>query len=488
MPYLPRFSRRLGIIIALVSITTIFLIVVARALLLSIYPTTPTLFEGINVLVTVNPSQVGIAVPAHFIGLSAETQMLCAMVTLDNQSSSYSQLFKNLGSGTLRIGGNQGDLANWSSSREYSCAYNNTTVTESLVNKTISFLNEIGWDFSWSVNLGTYDPTTYAEEANYLITVGGNRLDAIAIGNEPDLYYSNGRRPSSYDYTIFKSQWETYKSTILELNSKARFMGDDQCCNLSWFQSFLNDESSAITLATYHYYPTSETGTGSSAPIASNLLSTSLMDSTLTAIDTAKAYADAHGLPLGLTETNSTDGGGKLGVSDSFAATLWGSDYIFDVLEHGIKRINFHLGSGGASYAAIDAQGDAKALYYALLLFKEAAPSGNVIQPHVLKTDINTTAHVILGKDNKLHVVLINKDLTNTATVQLHIARRYWQATALLLRAPSVSSTTGITFGGTSVARDGTWTADAPIPVRLNGGTDAYITLPPTSAAVVTLQ
>jgi hypothetical protein len=145
--------------------------------------------------------------------------------------------------------------------------------------------------------------------------------------------------------------------------------------------------------------------------------------------------------------------------------------------------------ANGEAYAPIDSNGNAKALYYALLFFENAATAnGNVITPSVRTINVNTTVHAILGTDNKLRVAVINKDLSTTAVVDIHTTKSYTQATALSLSASSVSATTGITFGGTSVASNGTWTPNAPTTLQLNGGTDAYITLSPASAAIVTLQ
>jgi hypothetical protein len=443
---------------------------------------------GVNVLVTIDPSQLGIAVPSRFAGFSTETSNVCKMFTLDSQASSYSQLFKNLGSETLRIGGNSGDQATWSPNGTY-CPSGSTVITQTLLNNAVSFMNKIGWNFTWGVNLGTYDPSDMADEANYVLNAAGSSLYAIAIGNEPNDYASNGFRTSSYNYTSYKPEWEAYRSAILGENAATPLMGDDQSSNTSWFSSFLNDESSSLILAGFHYYPTTVAGTGSKAPTIANLLSASLMATTVSTIKTWKADADANNLPIALTETNSTSGGGKSGVSDAFAATLWGSDYMFNALEQGVKKIEFHIGGSGGLYNPIDASGNPKPLYYAFLFFENIASNGgNIITPTVRTSNTNTTAHAILGTDNKLRVAVINKDLNNTAVVDIHTTKSYTQATALTLSASSVSATSGITFGGTSVASDGTWTPNAPTTVQLNGGIDAYITLSPASAAIVTFQ
>ena len=52
----------------------------------------------------------------------------------------------------------------------------------------------------------------------------------------------------------------------------------------------------------------------------------------------------SKGLPYRLEEANSFSNGGAAGVSDAFAATLWGLDYLYWWAAHGADGINFHTG------------------------------------------------------------------------------------------------------------------------------------------------
>jgi len=449
--------------------------------------TTPTSTQtASNVLISINPSAVGLSVPPQIDGISTETGAICKILSQDSLSSTYSQLYKNLGSEMLRIGGNSGDQATWSPSGTY-CPASPDAIDEQEVNNLVTFVNKIGWKFTWGVDLGTYDPTDMASEANYVYNEAGSTLYAIAIGNEPNNFANEGYRTSGYNGTSFTTEWQAYKTAILGINPSIPLMGDDQSQNVPWYSTFMSSEASSLILSGYHLYPTASTGTGPNAPTIANLLSQSLMNNTIGTIQTWEAVAKEYNVPFALTEVNSTAGGGKSGVSNAFASALWSADYIFTAMEQGVQRMNFHAVGGGASYEAIDSSGNVHPLYYGLLFFHEAtANGGNVIMPSVHATT-NTTAHVILGGDGKLYVAVINKDLTNTAIVDIRTTTNYSQASVMYMTAPSVSSTSGVTFGGASTAANGTW-SPTPSSLQIINGTDTYITLSPAEAALVTLQ
>lgn len=445
-----------------------------------------------NTTVVVNTATPGKPVPSRFAGISVETSMLCTMLSLDSQSSIYSQLFKTLGNETLRIGGNSGDQASWMPDAT-SCS-SNSIITKTLINSVISFAKKIGWNVTWGVNLVNNNASSAAAETTYLLnqgvtSTGGNQVYAIAIGNEPDQYYKNGDRPATYTFNEFKSEWENYRTTILTQRPNVQFMGSDSCCSLSWMKSFLNDEHALIFLGSVHYYPTSVTGTGYRSPTVANLLSQGLAASEAATIQTWIGYGTGVGVPVAIMETNSTSGGGMSGVSNTFASTLWGLDYLLSAEELGIQKVEFHAGGAGTTYAPIDATGAVKPLYYALLAYKyAAAANGTAIIPSINTNNINVTAHAIVGADNSTRVILLNKDLTQTATIRLHTTKSYTSAALLRLSAPSATAFSGVTFAGNAVANDGTWTPGTTESIPLVDPTDANITLLPTSAAVVVLR
>ncbi len=438
--------------------------------------------------VLVEPNHVLKTIPSRYAGLSFEMSNICQILSWDQSSNTFSQLLKNLGQSVIRIGGNTADRTLWDEQGTLQCSANKTVLTQQSITSLFSFAQKIGWKIIWTLNLANYAPTTYSKEADAVIKMGGSNLFALGIGNEPDLYPQNGIRSSSYTFNDYLSQWNIYKKAILSIHPKAHLMGNDNCCHEPWLTSFITNQSSSVTLITQHDYPTSNTSTDPGRiPTIDNLLSSLLMQKTASAIDSWVKIANTARLPLAIDEANSTSGGGKAGVSDTFASTLWGIDYLFTALQHGVSHVNFHTGISPSLYSPIDKNGNPTALYYSLLFFHYAASSGNLVHTNI-QSSYNVTAYSVIGSDGKLRIVLINKDLVHAnATIQITLTKAYKKATALFLQAPSVTATKGITFGGSSIAADGTWNPSNVQNILVNG-THISITMPQISAVVVIVE
>lgn len=57
------------------------------------------------------------------------------------------------------------------------------------------------------------------------------------------------------------------------------------------------------------------------------------------------AAADAAGTPLVFGETNSVSCSGRSGISDTFGAALWATDYVLMAASIGMPKVFFHLGA-----------------------------------------------------------------------------------------------------------------------------------------------
>src|SRR5262249_51337322 len=124
--------------------------------------------------------------------------------------------------------------------------------------------------------------------------------------------------------------------------------------------------------------------------------------------------------------TNSAADSGKAGVSDVFAASLWSVDYLLTLAEHGIHGVNIHTVWRCATYTAICLRNGtytAEPLYYGLLIFHLATQGQAQFVPLTLHTSANLSAHAVIGGDNQLRIVLINKEQARGVEVQLKINR-----------------------------------------------------------------
>ena len=154
--------------------------------------------------VTVSETTPLRAVPPRYVGLSIDPANLCYVVRLARTTSAFVQLFKNLGPGTFRIGGNTGDKdASWSTTvTSPTCKWDGLVMTPGLVRSFFAFAQQVGYRVMWQVPLHNDKPIADAAEAAYVSAMPD--LYSIEIGNEPN-YYSD----ASTDYQTYITDWST---------------------------------------------------------------------------------------------------------------------------------------------------------------------------------------------------------------------------------------------------------------------------------------
>ncbi|HSS14815.1 MAG TPA: glycosyl hydrolase family 79 C-terminal domain-containing protein, partial [Rhizomicrobium sp.] len=276
-------------------------------------------------------------------------------------------------------------------------------------------------------------------------------------------------------------------SAIRAVLPGAPFAGPDiAMASLDWMQSFARDEAGDIALLTAHHYIT-----GQANPAAT--IETLLREDKNYQPVLAKyqAATDTARVPWRMSETSSFYGGGKAGVSDTFASALWALDYLFVLAAYGASGVNMETGVNHlgvvSKYTPItdDLAGHYGAApeYYGLLAFAQAA-KGEQIALDCNAGSVNLNAYAT-RQGSQLTLTVINKDMSRDASVAITgmVAK---QARAMRLSAPSLPAASGITLGGAPVD-GGKWSGGKSDPVKLSGG-KAMLEVPCGSAALVTLS
>jgi hypothetical protein len=200
------------------------------------------------------------------------------------------------------------------------------------------------------------------------------------------------------------------------------------------------------------------------------------------------------GLPFRLAETNSCYQGGKQGVSDTFASSLWGADLMYQLAKAGGVGINFH-GGGYGWYTPIAGTVPngflARPIYYGMLLFAEAG-AGNLIDAHLDTQQLPLlTAYGLVNEPaeggNAAKAVIFNKDAHRAVHLTVDSGGAATQARALRLVAPRLDDTTDVTLGMNPVGPSGAWNAGHEEELPVHSGA-ASLDLPPGSAALVTFN
>jgi hypothetical protein len=210
------------------------------------------------------------------------------------------------------------------------------------------------------------------------------------------------------------------------------------------------------------------------------------------------AIAAAHGSTFRVSETNSANCGGIHGASDALASALWGTDMLFSLANAGVRGVNFHTFTG-ALYAPVEFgaykghfAGFVHPLFYAMMLFDRATPSGARLLPagpNVATASLKTWATVDPAGTRR--IVVINKNPAKARRVALQVPGGAATGRVQRLVGPSITATSGITLAGQSYG-------PATTTGRLRGkrrdervvrraGT-YRVDLPPASAALVTVR
>jgi hypothetical protein len=446
--------------------------------------TTLPVANGFTVTVSVNQNQAGNPIPAKFEGLSFETKILSQNPEFLNVNNAVLiQLIKNLGPGILRIGGGTSDEVEWTgNARTARSGEDSLTTTD--IDRLSAFAKVIEWPVLFGLNLGSYDVPSAINEALYVHNSLNGNLYAFQSGNEPDVF-NLGARSSVYGYDDYKVEWENYLRAVKSLLPQDEFAGPDVAYNTDWYTSFTEGEHSKVKLLDGHRYIA---GPASSPTITIHtILDYSLGLSIY--LKPLKNEAAKFGVPYRITECNSIYGGGKPGVSDVFAATLYSLDFMWVVAANNSEGVNFH-GGNGLCYSPVLMQTNnvytAGPVYYAMLAFKYGSTGGTMV-PTTTSNSSYCTAYTVANPDNTYSVTLINKDINNDYSFNLQLSKTASSVQIARLIAPSITSTTGITFAGASVKPDGTFAPGAKEEYTVNSKS-FVINVPAGSAAVVTVK
>jgi hypothetical protein len=422
---------------------------------------------------SVDFSVPGQRIPENFLGLSFETAGLRAGQIFSSANQSLISLIRGLGpKGVIRIGGNSSDRP---------ALRKGLACDRTQIEQLSDFLSTIRWQLIYGLDLGSGNAKQAVAEAEMVTQVVGSNLLAFQFGNEPDLFHKDVRK-SNYTVSDYLVEWRELSTALKAQVPDAPLAGPDIAYDTTWLGPFIDAFGSKVVFLTCHYY---SEGPASSPDVTMKRMLDS--DGVLAKIIGSVAAGTAgSGLKVRMAETNSVYQGGKLGVSDTLGAALWGVDVMFTLAHAGWLGINFH--GGGRSHYSPIAQSSSGAfeprpLYYAMLLFAYAG-RGSLV-PIQQQGTSSLRAFAVRGTDGERRVVLINKDLTQNARVRITTTGQ--KATVLRLTAPSAESKTGITFGGAPVDANGNWTPRFTESVTLQS--DRFVVeLSAASAAVVEID
>ena len=444
-----------------------------------------TLAQRINADVTLARGPKGAQLRSAFLGLSFEANQLADAATFSPDNHSLIALLQRLApDGSLRIGGNSTEFGVWQRQPSALAAPFKFAITPAAIDRLAGFVEATGWRLIYGVNLGHGDPERAADEVAYLVERLGERLEAVQIGNEPDLYY-RGLRPHDYSVDHYIAEWRRYAQAIHAQTPSAPLAGPDVAYRPEWINAFTQACGSEVRFISDHYYasgPANDPDIG----ISTLFLSERLHYPQLRAVAARNQLA---GYPLRITEANTLYNGGKPNVSDTLGAALWASQLLFQMNVDGIRGINFHGGpSGPYTPIARDAASglwQPRPLYYAMLLYAQAG-AAHLVDVKVQTANTLLCAFGLLGEDGKSKLVLVNQSGALPIDLRVSGEQPFTSARALTLSASSLWRIDGVTLGGSAVDANGHWQPQRET-LSVDSGS-AYLTLSPASAMLVEFE
>jgi hypothetical protein len=434
--------------------------------------------------VVINPTQPGIRIPSNFTGLSFETDVLTeGMVNGDNKA--LIKMVKLLGdNGVLRAGGSSADDIFWAGRTRNGSKEVDSLYTDDVTN-FMAFASSVGWPVIFDLNMAQGSASTAASEADYVYkSAAASSLAAFEIGNAPDLYSAENLRPSTWTYADFQSEWLNFYGSIRAKVPDAGFAAPSTSKDLSWLLPFVSDQYAKLKLATHQYYYMNLSG--SNVSVDKMLTPDPSLISNFTQ---AVAECRAVGTPIRIDECSNITGGGKKGVSNTFASALWGLDFMYTVAGLGVTGVNFHDDSKDYDSPILvgDESATAEPLFYALLCFQQSCMSNLLPLTTTNPNGLNLSSYAVLKDDGSLLVTLINKNSDIGGNVTIHTGMTLHSSGYVQLTASALTSTSGVTLGGHSVSADGSFTLADYTSIPFNADS-TQINVPAGSALLIKLK
>jgi hypothetical protein len=413
----------------------------------------------LDTVVTVNLARPGAAIPDDFLGISVEWSHVPDYLgdTTGQPRSQVIQLLRQFAADghhpVLRIGGDSEDQAWWNPTGLPDPSGVKVDIGDQHLSILAAISTATGSRYILGLNLARLDPASAADLVTAALgALPSGSIEAFELGNEPDLYfYPSGYRQFWYSPASYQSDYDSYFPQLSTAASDKALFAGPTLYGTGWYSSlgsFLSAENGRLSLVTMHRYPFSSCLAPVSTPTIDSLFSDVATTQYATVFQPIVQTVSQAGLGLRIAEMNSVSCGGTPGVSDVFAAGLWGADAMFELASIGAVGVNFHTPSHYAVFD-FDSSGalEVRGLYYAMLLFSRATAQQGRWLPIVVQSSLQVRAWGTLGSDGNVRLAIVNEDLQHSATVGVAMAQRTAPAMAWRLTASAIDTATDIAFG-----------------------------------------
>ncbi|XP_025082651.1 heparanase-like [Pomacea canaliculata] len=321
----------------------------------------------------------------HFVSVTLDSSLVHAnWSTFDFRSTKLQNLAHGLSPSYLRLGGTTADALIFQSDSSHPShggegkpvefkshpIFNMTTKQFDDINH---FARTVGWDFIMDLNAlirfpnGSWDPSNaqellrYGSAKNYSIV-------GFQLGNEYDLYHS------AFNYTVLPSQLAKDVLTLSQvlakfpLYSSSFIVGPETASNNNnFFHGFLASGGATVVRAgsLHHYYMKGSTA------VLKNYTDVGVLNRLVGYLQSALSQTRSvvPDLPVWLSETSSSYGGGTPNITDRFVAGFVWLDKLGVSSTMGLNAV-FRQTFYGGNYPLLDTHLNPNPDYWLTLLFK----------------------------------------------------------------------------------------------------------------------
>ena len=379
---------------------------VTLAILLTLSIAAPALARADETTVDaqIGDTPTGQVMAPGFVGISFEYKAMHIYTGRDpdHVNPVLVQLLRGLNPGqspVLRIGGDSTDQTWWPVHGVIPPGGINYALTKGWLRTTKALATALGAKLIMGINLATARPALAAAEARAILQgIGSNNIQALELGNEPDLYpvfawYRDRRgrvvfsRPRSYSFNDYARDFAHWRAALPKFQ-----LAGPAFSSVSWMpglDSFLSAEPTVRTV-TFHRYPLRGCTLNPADPTFTSVANLMLDSASAGLADQVAPYvsiAHAHGDQFRLDELNSASCSGRFGVSNTESSALWALDTLFNMAAVGVDGVNIHtLPNAPYEPFTFTHKGNTWSafvhpIYYGLMLFAQAFPPGAQLLP-----------------------------------------------------------------------------------------------------------
>jgi hypothetical protein len=293
----------------------------------------------------------------------------------------------------------------------------------------------------------------------------GDRLDALEVGNEPDLYtrartmgpepVRRVRKRERYtpdDYV--RDAGRFLDAVVPPLHRPPWLVVGGFAGREGWADHALplliDSRRGLVGAVSAHLYALPRCALHPDAPaeLRERLLARSAFEDRVRGLAPLFAIAHRRGLPVRIAELNSVPCGGAPGVSDTFAAAVWLADALFALLRAGADGVHVHTWDGAVYglFARDGARVRPRPPFHGLRAFARAAPRGSRLVPVRVSgaSPRALRARATVDRGGTVRVALLASSAARRVGIRLAVAPGRPCATLRVTSAPSPGARDGI--------------------------------------------